>query len=108
MITRTYLPDSIALPTGETLMPVIGGHLKQKPFLTDPDCTKPNWGNELLDKDPCYDRAERKAIIAEAKRRGLKYRNVGVLSRNLRGKLDLHNQPYRPSRWVFVEVTGTI
>ena len=38
---------------------------------------------------------------------GLKTKNkhgilVNVLSRNLRGKRDLHQQPYKPSRWIFV------
>ena len=78
---RTNLPESITLPTGEELFPVIGGHLKQRPFV--------DGGN--------------KAIITEAKRRKLKYRRVEVLNRNLRGKLDLHHRPYTPTRWVFVE-----
>lgn len=80
---KTYLPDSIELPNGAVLYPVIGGHLKQQPFYNGPQ-TIP-------------------ALVAEAKRRGLKYRRVEVLSRNLRGKLDLHRQPYRPTRWIFVE-----
>lgn len=39
-----------------------------------------------------------------AKRRKLKYRRVEVLNRNLRGKLDLHRKPYKPTKWIFVEV----
>lgn len=82
----TFLPDEITLPGGTVLKPVIGRTLNQKPFVCEPAAATDN------------------AIIAEAKRRKLKYRVVGVLSRNLRGKLDLHHQPYRPSEWVFVEV----
>lgn len=27
---------------------------------------------------------------------------VNVLSRNLRGKTDLHGKPYKPSEWIFI------
>lgn len=108
MIRKYDLPDKITLPCGATLMPVIGGHLSQRPFLTREhsgvDVTKNGWGDALANMDPDLERAERKLIIAEAKRRRLKYRLVSVLSRNLRGKLDLHGRPYRGSQWVFVEV----
>lgn len=80
---KSNLPDFITLPDGTVLYPVIGGCLKQQPFTTA---------------------TSRKAIAAEAKRRKLKYRRVEVLSRNLRGELDLHRQPYRPTTWIFVEV----
>ena len=33
----------------------------------------------------------------------LKYRTVYVLHRNLRGKTDLHGQPYKPHMFIFVE-----
>lgn len=80
---RCNLPDFITLPDGTMLHPVIGGYLKQQRFTTA---------------------TSRDAIAAEAKRRKLKYRRVEVLSRNLRGKLDLHRQPYTPTKWIFVEV----
>lgn len=37
------LPDSIRLKTGETLKPVIGGHLELTPFLTIVDVKKNGW-----------------------------------------------------------------
>lgn len=80
---KANLPEFITLPDGTILYPVIGGCLKQQPFTTT---------------------RSRDAIAAEARRRKLKYRRVEVLSRNLRGKLDLHRQPYRPTKWIFVEV----
>jgi hypothetical protein len=103
------LPDSITLPSGEVLKPVIGGHLDGKPFLTiggsGVDCAKPNWGTELLKSDPdFYEDGENKAIIREAKHWKLKYRKVCILSRGLRGKRDLHGSNYRGTKWVFVEV----
>lgn len=33
----------------------------------------------------------------------IKYRVIGVLSRNLRGRTDLYGKPYEPTKWVFVE-----
>jgi hypothetical protein len=108
MLSKYDLPETITLPNGAILKPVIGGHLEGKPFLTADvigvDVTQPNWGTALLAMDPDFYRAERKLIIAEAKRRKLKYRQVKVLSRNLRGKLDLHHRPYTGTLWVFVEV----
>lgn len=98
MLSRTYLPDEITLPTGEVLQPVIGGSLAQKPFLTTIDTTKNGWANGLLDSQ------ERQLIIAEAKRRKLKYRKLNVLSRGLRGKKDLHGRSYTGNVYVFVEV----
>lgn len=80
---KTYLPEFIRLPDGTILYPVIGGCLKQQPFTTA---------------------RSHEAIAAEAKRRKLKYRRVEILSRNLRGKLDLHRHPYKPTKWIFVEV----
>lgn len=78
----------MTLPTGEVLKPVIGGYLDMKPF---------------VNPSGLYDTAERQVIINEARRRKLKYRVIGVLSRNLRGKYDLHGQLYRPNVWVLVE-----
>lgn len=93
MIRKYDMPEEIALPCGAILKPVIGGHLAQKLFLQPNRATAPD-----------YEGSERAAIVAEAKRRRLKYRLVSVLSRNLRGKLDLYRRPYRPNVWVFVEV----
>lgn len=101
MIRKCNLPDEIVLPCGAILKPVIGGHLGQKPFLTlersGVDVTRSNWGNDLEGN-------ENNHVVREAKARGLKYRRVSVLSRRLRGKLDLYGRPYQSTRWVFVEV----
>jgi hypothetical protein len=103
MIRRTNLPDSILLPTGEVLEPVIGGHLQHKPFLTlehsGVDVTKNGWAIYL----PIG--GEESAIIAEAKRLKLKYRRVQVLSRRNRLKYDPWDRKYNAAtQWVFVEV----
>lgn len=102
---RTYLPDEINLPSGETLKCVIGGHLESTPFLTKEhsgvDITENGWANAIFDSQ------EREMIVNEAKRRKLKYRKVSVLSRNLRGKRDLHGSTYKPLYYVFVEVRDT-
>lgn len=108
MIRKTFLPDEITLPCGAVLKAIIGGHYsgQQQPFLTVEntgiDVTKNGWLDQI--SDPDLERGQRNAIIKEAKARGLKYRLVSVLSRNLRGKLDLHRRPYTGSIWVFVEV----
>jgi len=108
MISKYNLPDQLTLPGGTVLQPVIGGHLNGQPFLTKEhagvDVTQSNWGTALLALGPDYQRSERNLIIAEAKRRRLKYRQVRVLSHSLRGKLDLHHRPYTGTHWIFVEV----
>jgi hypothetical protein len=108
MIRRCNLPDEITLPGGAVLKPVIGGHIGQKPFLTvegaGVDVTKNGWMTSAVINDPDPERWQRKQIIAEAKRQRRKFRVVSVLSRNLRGKLDLYHRPYTGSVWVFVEV----
>ena len=73
MKTLTYLPDVITTPDGTKLKVVIG--LSQS--------------NRLL------------AEVCKAKK--WKYRIIGVLQRNLRGKLDLHRRPYTPTIWFFCE-----
>ena len=102
MIYRTYLPDEIVLPCGARLKPVIGGHLEQKPFLTfdhsGVDVKQNGWAG------PYFEREIDRMIVREAKRRKLKCRMATVLSRNLKGKNDLHGRPYRGTQWVFVEV----
>lgn len=45
-----------------------------------------------------------KTIAAELKKQGRKAVLVKVLHRNLRGKLDLHNKPYKPTEWLFTTV----
>lgn len=40
--------------------------------------------------------------VKELKLRGCKVVICNVLSKNLRGKLDIHNKPYTPSQWLFV------
>jgi hypothetical protein len=80
------------LATGERLLPVIGGTLDNKPFY------------EFRPDMPWSELREHDDIRAEARRRKLKYRRIGVLSRNLRGKYDLHRRLYRPNVWSFVEV----
>lgn len=91
MRTTYNLPMEMVLPTGEILKPVIGGMLDNKPFVL-PSILQVSW------------LAHREIIINEARRRKLKYRVIGVLSRNLRGKFDLHGQLYRPNVWVLVQV----
>lgn len=97
MIHRAELPTSL-VQAGTVFKPVIGGHLENKPFLTQIDVTKNGWANGIGNY------AERQLIIEEAKRRGLKYRQLSVLPHGLRGKKDLHGIPYVGSKWVLVEV----
>lgn len=40
-------------------------------------------------------------ISKELKKEGRKAILVNVLAKNLRGKLDIHNKPYAPTRWIF-------
>lgn len=101
-MNRSDLPDSITLPTGEVLKPVIGGRLGRKIFPTKEhsgvDVTQNGWAGPLLPGE--VDRL----IINEAKRRQLKYRTVKILSGNLKHRLDLRGYPYRPTGWIFVDV----
>jgi len=102
---KTYLPDEITLPNGKRLLPVIGGHIGQKPFLTKErsgvDVTKNGWRDQI--EYPNSEHGERKLIVAEAKARKLAFRTVKVLSRNLRAKNDLYGRSYTPTVWIFVE-----
>lgn len=43
-------------------------------------------------------------IAAELKAQGLTVCIVEVLSRNLKGKTDLHNQPYKPSVFIYSDL----
>lgn len=76
---RTSLPGSITLPGGVTLD-------KRIHYM-------PGIG------------LSRSALIAKIKARGGKYRLVEVLSRNLRGRNDLHGSPYRPSTWILTNLS---
>ena len=69
----TYLPEELVID-GITLRPVM-----------------PNTREE---RSRAWDRIQSS---------GLKYRTVKVLSRNLKGKTDLHGNPYQPTEWLFVE-----
>lgn len=40
-------------------------------------------------------------ILQTLKKEGRKMILVKVLSRNLRGKTDLHGKPYQPTEWIF-------
>ena len=42
-----------------------------------------------------------KQISAELKKQNRKAVLVHVLAKNLRGKLDIHNKPYQPTKWIF-------
>lgn len=75
----TYLPDQIILKTGEVLKPVTFQSI------------------ELIQGKSIYIQQKR------AKEQGLKTRIVKVLSRNLRGRTDLHGLPYKPTEWLFIE-----
>lgn len=94
MRTTYDLPMEMRLATGEILKPVIGGWLGNERFYR----FKPSmpWSPEI----------EHDEIKAKARRLKLKYRRIGVLSRRLRGKYDLHGLLYRPNVWSFVEVKG--
>jgi hypothetical protein len=92
MRTTYVMPEQIILPTGEMLKPVIGFTLDNKPFC-----------DGLALDEPWSVSGEHDLIKAEARRRKLKYRRIGVLSRNLRGKYDLHGSLYRPNVWSYVE-----
>jgi hypothetical protein len=45
-----------------------------------------------------------RAIIYQCKVWKCKYRCISVLATNLRGKTDLHGQPYKPSKWIFTNL----
>lgn len=94
---RCNLPEQIDLKNA-TLKPVIGGHLEGVPFLKQ--ATTNGWANGL------HEIQINLSIISEAKRRGLKYRIVHVLSRNLRNKTDLHGMKYQPNSYVFVQTSN--
>ena len=77
---RTYLPDEI-LYNGETykVNPAISGamHSNNTPL---------------------------KTIDTTLRKEGKKAICVNVLSKNLRGRTDLHGKPYQPSKWIFTPI----
>jgi hypothetical protein len=42
------------------------------------------------------------AFIQEKKENGQKVIICNVLSNKLKGRLDLHNKPYQPTKWIFI------
>lgn len=74
---RTYLPDTINY-NGQTYYRNVGMS-----------------GAMKADKTPL------KTIAATLKQQGRKAVLVKVLSKNLKGKLDLHQKPYQPTEWLF-------
>lgn len=38
----------------------------------------------------------------QLKKQNYLVRTIQVLSRNLRGKTDLHHKPYKPTQWLFI------
>ena len=63
---------------------------------------KDSQGNPFL---PRNDEEYHKAVRRYCKENGkLKFRKIGVLARNLRGKTDIHNNPYKAHFWYFVSV----
>ncbi len=52
----------------------------------------------------CLPFDEAKEKIKKFKQSGRRYRYLEVLASNLRGKTDLHGQPYKPTKWFFVQV----
>lgn len=45
---------------------------------------------------------EKQMFINECKAKGEKLISVLVLSKNLKGKTDLHGKPYKPSEWLYI------
>ncbi len=95
MIRKYDLPGNIKLKCGAVLFPVFGGYIGSIKFL--PMAGENGWLGKQINSHEAL-------VVEEAKKRKLKYRMVSVLSRNLRGKTDLHHRPYRPNIYVFVEV----
>lgn len=68
--------------------------------------------NTITDKGKTFERniaesiclIEGMSIKAKAITINKRYRIIHVLSKNLRGKTDLHGNKYKPSKWLFTEV----
>lgn len=75
---------------------MINNTLKNKAMLTHlPKEIKSN-GKTFVYFGSCSD-------IHDKPAKGVKYRVISVLARNLRGRTDLHGNLYKPSKWYFVE-----
>jgi len=44
------------------------------------------------------------SYLIALKRNGINAIIVNVLSKNLKGKTDLHGQPYKPSQWIYTSI----
>jgi len=53
-----------------------------------------------LEQSSCNENSS-KYDVMDLMCQGKKCIRVNVLSRNLKGKTDLHGQPYRPTTWIF-------
>lgn len=51
---------------------------------------------------PFLDKSERKMFIDTCEAKGIKVISVLVLSKNLKGKRDLHGNYYKPSEWLYI------
>ena len=38
-----------------------------------------------------------------AREQGLKFRVIGVRDKNLKRRVDLHGEPYKPTEWIFTD-----
>ena len=76
-INRTYMPDAIYY---------MGKELKFNTFISGA---------------MSVNRTNPKTIINTLKKEGRVGVLVNVLSRNLRGKTDLYNQPYKPQQYIY-------
>ncbi|MFT7280520.1 MAG: hypothetical protein ACI9DM_000239 [Cyclobacteriaceae bacterium] len=53
---------------------------------------------------PYIGHLKKSEVIAICKMSKLKYRQISILSKGLRGKTDLRGQPYKPSKWIFTQL----
>lgn len=67
-----------------------------------PDTIKATDGTILR---PYVGHLNQRQVIAACKEVKAKYRTVKVLGLNLRGKTDLHGQPYKPTKWIFTSLS---
>jgi len=51
----------------------------------------------------CVFGVDNKQLIKFCKKKKIKYRQVQVLSRRMRGRTDLYGQPYQPTECVYVD-----
>lgn len=61
---------------------------------------------EIKEKGITFERvlnSSKEEVITDCKAKKIRYRTVKVLARNLRNRTNLHNQPYKPTVWIFRE-----